>query len=141
MQNESITVRDRMQSRFCQFSTDDNIFDAVEKMQKYDTSGGPVVAGDGTLIGFLSEQDCIQQLLKASYHCEMTATVEELMQTEVLTVHPEMNIIDLALKLTVRKPKLYPVVASGKVVGIISRKEVISTLLEVGRECHLLKSA
>lgn len=141
MAQEAITVRDKMRKKFCSFHTQDNIFDAVEKMQKFDVSGGPVISDSGEIIGFLSEQDCIQQLLKASYHCEMTATVTDLMQTEVLTVTPEMNIIDLALKLTVRKPKLYPVVSGNKVVGVISRREVIATMLEVGRECHLLQSA
>jgi len=137
MSLDQTAVRDFMRKKYCSFSSDDNIFDAVERMQKYNISGGAVLDEEQKCVGFLSEQDCIQALLQASYHCEMTATAGDLMHEEVLTVDADMSIVDLASLFSVNKPKLYPVVSGGKVVGIVCRAEVIEVLLESGKDCHL----
>ncbi|MBO0170469.1 CBS domain-containing protein, partial [Vibrio parahaemolyticus] len=84
-----------------------------------------VIDDQERVIGFLSEQDLLEKLIKVSYHCQDTHIVSDCMYQEVLSVSPEMSIIELAEMMKVGKPKVYPVVDEGKLVGIITRRDVL----------------
>ncbi|OTW27676.1 hypothetical protein BA746_28510, partial [Vibrio parahaemolyticus] len=88
------------------------------------------------VVGFLSEQDLLDKLVKASYHCQDTHTVQECMHEDVLSVSPEMSVIELADMMKVGKPKMYPVVDDrGKLVGIITRRDVLRAIGMTLNEC------
>ena len=46
----------------------------------------------------------------------------------MLSVSPEMSIIELADMMKVGKPKVYPVIDNGKLVGIITRRDVLRAI-------------
>lgn len=103
--------------------------EAVEKLLYASQTGGPVVEGKRTVVGFLSEQDCLQMMLEGVYHNEQSATVADCMHTEVLTVNSDMAIVDLAQNLGSQKPKLYPVVNyTRELVGVISRTDILRAI-------------
>jgi predicted transcriptional regulator len=56
----------------------------------------------------------------------------------VITVDADMSIAELAEQLTTPKPKVYPVVEEGKLVGIISRSDVLQELYDASVRCHHL---
>ena len=50
------------------------------------------------------------------------------MYPEVLSVTSETSIIELADMMRVGKPKVYPVIDSGRLVGIITRRDVLKAI-------------
>ncbi|WP_330925854.1 CBS domain-containing protein [Candidatus Sororendozoicomonas aggregata] len=99
--------------------------------------GVPVVDENKKLVGFISEQDCIEKLLTSSYHCDMPPVVSDVMRSEVLTLAPGDGIIELADSMKNNKPKIYPVVEGGKLLGIINRTQVLKALTENLQKCHI----
>lgn len=95
-------------------------------------SGLPVVDANRHLLGFISEQDCIHALLVSNYHCEGDPVVDDVMFKEPLSVSPGMAIVDLAQKLGSGKPKVYPVVEHGKLIGTVTRTAVLAELARIG---------
>ena len=99
-------------------------------------AGLPVLDDQKRLIGFLSEQDCIPSLLTGSYHCDSRTRVEDLMSRTPLFVSPDDSILDLARQMTGARPKVYPVLEGGKVVGIINRRQVMQALNAQMKQCQ-----
>ena len=50
------------------------------------------------------------------------------MRKDAFTISPEMSVIELANMMQEGKPKVYPVVENKKLVGIISRREVLKAI-------------
>ncbi len=102
---------------------------AVDRLTDVAQLGGPVVDTAHKVVGFLSEQDCLARMLLSSYHDEGLAYVRELMRKDVLTVHMDSGIIELAQLMLGLKPKIYPVVDdNGVLQGVISRTDVLRAI-------------
>ncbi|MFM1647552.1 CBS domain-containing protein [Aeromonas salmonicida] len=125
---ESLKAKDYMQHRPITFSADMMVQSAVEKFLNSSQLGGPVVDALGHLIGWVSEQDCIAVMLKEAYHCEQVAQVKNVMRNEVLAVGPDTSILELAEMMMGQKPKIYPVVEEGRLLGVISRHDVMQAI-------------
>ncbi|MFM5856903.1 CBS domain-containing protein [Aeromonas rivipollensis] len=110
--------------------------EALDRLHQADASGLPVLDDQKRLIGFLSEQDCIPSLLTGSYHCDSRTRVEDLMSRTPLFVSPDDSILDLARQMTGARPKVYPVLEGGKVIGIINRREVMQALNAQMKQCQ-----
>jgi CBS domain-containing protein len=54
--------------------------------------------------------------------------VDDVMSRVPLTVKPDDSVVDLARRMGRDKPKVYPVVDSGKLVGLITRGDVLKAL-------------
>lgn len=91
--------------------------------------GAPVVDEHDHLIGFISEQDVLGKLLDSAYYGDEPALVRDLMRHQVLTVTPNKSITDLAQEMLGTKPKVYPVVEQERLVGIVTRRDILSALL------------
>ncbi|UTV26772.1 CBS domain-containing protein [Photobacterium atrarenae] len=125
---ESLKVKDYMNTRPVTFDPKMSLSQALGKLLLSKQIGGPVVDEQRKVVGFLSEQDMIHKLLKVGYHCQDTHNVQDCMRPEVLTVTPEDSIIELADVMTGQKPKIYPVVDNGRLVGIITRRDVLTAI-------------
>jgi CBS domain-containing protein len=101
---------------------------ATTALCKNKLTGLPVVNSQLQLIGFLSEQDCIGKILNESFYGYSDASVADVMQTETITVSPEMSIIDLAQKMKSNRPRIYPVIENERLIGLISRTDVLTAL-------------
>ncbi|MDX2320081.1 MAG: CBS domain-containing protein [Moritella sp.] len=133
----SLKVSDYMQLRPVKLTAEMPVATAVDKLLKSPHIGAPVVNDNDTLIGWISEQDCLASLLESSYYCEEVAIVADLMRTDVLTVRAEDNIIELAQKMLSAKPKVYPVIdAQGVVVAIITRRDVLKAMDKQQQSCY-----
>ena len=102
---------------------------AVEKLLASEYIGGPVVDDIGHVIGWLSEQDCLDKMIAASYYCELVALVADIMHKPCLTVKADLSIVDLAEQMLKTKPKIYPVVDdNNRFIGLITRKGVLKAM-------------
>ena len=133
----SLKVSDYMQLRPIKLTADMPVATAVDRLLKSGHIGAPVVDDSDTLIGWISEQDCLASLLESSYYCEEVAIVEDLMRSDVLTVRVEDGIIELAQQMLGVKPKVYPVIdEEGLLVGIISRRDVLKAMDKQQQACY-----
>lgn len=124
----SLKVRDYMRPRAVTFTVDMSLSTALDKVLNAINIGGPVVNDRNEVVGFLSEQDLLNRLVQVSYHCQDTHTVGDCMRADAFTISPEMSVIELANMMQEGKPKVYPVVENKKLVGIISRREVLKAV-------------
>lgn len=125
---ESLRVKDYMTLQAVTFRPEMSLSAALDKVMGSDYLGGPVINEKKEVIGFLSGQDLLDKLIKVSYYCQDTHIVSDCMSTDVLSVSSEVSVIDLAEMMKIGKPKVYPVVDNGKLVGIITRKDVLRAI-------------
>ncbi len=131
-----LQIRDHMSRLTHSLTPRLGLAEALDKLHHSGLSGLPVLDEQKRLIGFLSEQDCIPSLLTGSYHCDTRTRVEDLMSHTPLSVAPDGSILDLARQMSEAKPKIYPVLQGGKVLGIISRHQVMQALNQQMKGCQ-----
>jgi CBS domain-containing protein len=132
---ESLKVKDYMTLQAVTFTPEMSLSAALEKVMNSKYLGGPVLNDKKEVIGFLSGQDLLDKLLKVSYYCQDTHIVSDCMHPEVLSVTSETSIIELAEMMKVGRPKVYPVIDSGKLVGIITRRDVLRAIGKNIEDC------
>lgn len=126
----SILVRDFMQANVQAIKSDASVRDVVEHLLKWNITGAPVVDDSMRVIGFVSEQDCMKEMLNSAFYADNSALVTDIMRADVLTVTPETSILEIAETMLGNKPKNYPVIAQGKLVGLINRRQILLALKE-----------
>ena len=126
---ESLKVGDYMNQRPVTFSLDMTVAEAVEHLLQGKQSGGPVLDEYKKVVGFLSEQDCLAQMIESTYYREQVARVKDIMRTEVLSIKSYTSVLELAQKMMSEKPKVYPVVDDdGYLLGTINRTALLHAI-------------
>lgn len=125
---KSVKVRDYMAANLVTLSPDMEILDAIHSLVEKRISGAPVVDEHGNLVGVLSEMDCMRVALNAGYHEEYGGHVEEYMSRDVRTVEADASILELAQRFIDGPYRRFPVVESNRLVGQISRRDVLRAL-------------
>lgn len=132
-------VRDYMAADLVTFQEHENIMDVMEKLIKHGISGGCVVNDRHELLGVISEGDCMKQISDSRYYnMPMTdLTVGKRMQTNVVTIDGNMNVLDAAKKFIEMKFRRFPIVHEGRLIGQISQRDVLkAALLLKGQNWH-----
>ena len=126
---ESLKVSDYMNQRPVKLHIDMPVAEAVERLLVGKQSGGPVVDNHDKVVGFLSEQDCLSQMITSSYYREQVCRVADIMTKDVLAVKGYDSVIELAQTFLSAKPKIYPVIDDdGFLLGSINRSEVLNAI-------------
>ncbi len=128
MQSPKIRVRDYMHAVNHIFREDTSVEEVVKTLCKNKIVGGPVINEAKELVGFITEQDCIKQMLNNTYYCDSHHVARDIMRKNPLSVSPDYDVLHLAEDMTNKKPKIYPVVEEGKVIGLITRADVLKAL-------------
>lgn len=127
------TVRDIMSRDCYRVSPNASITTLAKGLALHRLPGAPVVDDADRLIGFISEQDVMGRVLDSIYHDDEAPLVKEMMRHEVLSVSPNKSITDLAQEMLGPKPKIYPVVEQQRLIGIVTRRDILVALLEIRR--------
>lgn len=125
---KSARVRDYMTGKLVTFSPDTDVLDAIHELVQHRIAGAPVVDDHGDLVGMLSELDCMKIALTAGYHGERGGPVADFMTADTKTVDADMSIIDLAALFLESGYRRYPVTKDNRLVGQISRRDVLRAL-------------
>ena len=126
---ESLQIQDYMTARPVKLKTTMPVAEAVEVLLANKQTGGPVVDEHNKVVGFLSEQDCIRQMIESSYYREQVCRVADIMHEKVMSVKPYNSVLELAQQMLREKPKVYPVVDDdGYLVGSINRSMVLQAI-------------
>jgi CBS domain-containing protein len=84
-----------------------------------------IIEGD-TVRGIVSERDVVRRLTERGADL-LDATVEELMTTDVVTCRPDDTVDAIAQTMTDRRVRHMPVLAEGRLAGIVSIGDVVSS--------------
>lgn len=121
----------------------------VKLMQEWKVSALPVLAGEGRVVGVVSEADLLPkeefrhgepsrgvQLSRLPDVAKAGAlTARELMSTPAVTVPADMTIADAARVMATKRVKRLPVVdAGGLLQGIVSRADLLKVFLRCDRD-------
>lgn len=118
-----------MNRRPIKLQLDTPVAEAVEQLLLAKQTGGPVINKQLELVGFLSEQDCLGQMVTSSYYREQVSLVEDIMVSPVITVKGNDSILEIAQLMIKERPKVYPVLDdSGALIGTINRSEVLNAI-------------
>lgn len=128
MNPKSALVRDYMAAHPITFNPDTDVLDAVHELVKHRIAGAPVVDQHGEVIGMLSEFDCMKIALNSGYYGDAGGPVSEYMSTNVESVDANMGIIELAQKFLQSGFRRFPVITENRLVGQISRRDVLRAL-------------
>jgi len=123
-------VKDFMTTNVRKLPLDLNILRAVQILSDDEISGAPVVDEHGRLVGMLTERDCMRVVLDAAYHGMPGGLVRDYMSTEPESVSPEETLVKLAQLFIERHFRRFPVVENGRLIGIISRRDVMRAIAE-----------
>jgi CBS domain-containing protein len=139
---------------------DDSLKEIIKKLSKNDISGMPVIDEDNKLVGMICESDILDalesksskfQLIFPSSHAlgmtfersseprELKETLNELgkmkaksiMTKELLTASPENTISEVSILMANHDINRVPVVNKDKLVGIVTRGDIIRGLSKV----------
>jgi len=123
---KSVELKDYMLKNPVKVKADVDLFDAIEAIIEYKISGVCVVDDENHLVGMLSEMDCMKAILSAMYNEETSVgPVREYMTTDLYSVGPHEDIVDVAQEMLKRRYRRCPVVQDGKLVGQITCRQLL----------------
>jgi len=113
------------------------VFDAMRILLRHRISGAPVVEDEGALVGMLSELDCLKVLANGEFydddHSE-EGTVRDYMSLGTRSVGLEVDVYSLSHYFLDHSVRRIPVLKGSKLVGLISRRDVLRAIEEMGRK-------
>jgi len=124
-----ITVADYMTQNFVKLTKEMSVIDAIKQTLSHKITGAPVVDAQGTLVGMFFEKDALKVVVESAYHQSAAGTVEEFMTQDVTHVDAESSIVDLAENFQNCAVRSFPVYRESKLVGVISRTDVLRALV------------
>ncbi|MEZ5786338.1 MAG: CBS domain-containing protein [Xanthobacteraceae bacterium] len=133
---------------------DANVQQVADLLVKHRISGLPVVDASGRVVGLVSEGDLLRRAdagtgherswwlklligsegLAREYIHEHSRQVSDVMSREIITASPDTPVSDLAEILEKHRIKRVPIVKDGKLVGIVSRANLLHGLVSLRNE-------
>jgi CBS domain-containing protein len=121
-----LTAREVMTSEVVTVHPSMNITELARLLGDRRISGVPVVDVKGALIGIVSEADILSR--KPGHE-----TVRSIMTTDVVAVSESESVQEIACLLSMKRINRVPVVRDRKVVGIVSRTDIVKALAGLPR--------
>lgn len=146
-----IKVKDVMSKQVLTILKGTSVKEVARILTKKGVGGAPVVDEKGNLIGIVSESDLIMQDVKVHFPTYISfldgfiyleslkrfeenlrkavgAKVEDVMTEKVVTVDADETIEEAATLLADRRLSRAPVLSQGKMVGIISKADIVKAI-------------
>jgi CBS domain-containing protein len=140
-----------MQAEVVTIGPDATVRELADLLATRKISGVPVVDGEGTVVGVVTEGDIVLQdaglhfphyiqFLDSTIYLESVSKFEErfrrtfgtkvadIMSAEVVTVAPDASVYDVATMMADRDVNRVPVLELGRLVGIITRADVVKAI-------------
>lgn len=109
----------------------DPIYEAIRTLVDNNITGLPVVDDDMNLVGVITEKDVLRLLYD---NRDESGKVEDFMTEKVISFGPGDSLIDIADSFINNHFRRVPIVTNGKLVGVISRKDIIAYILKLRHE-------
>lgn len=132
----SLFVRDCMHENPAKILADATIDEAMQLLLENKISGLTVVDEENTVVGVLSELDCLKATISNAYNEGSVggSIVREFMTTTVDTSSPDDNILAVGQEMLAKQQRRRPVVKQGKLVGQVSCRNILWAVGNFTRE-------
>lgn len=150
---DELKVRDIMQTDVITVAPESTVAELADILAEHKISGVPVVDGHGRVVGMVSEADVILQdadlhfpyyiqFLESVIYLQSVSKFEErfrkafgskvgdVMTDEVIDISPDATVRQAATVMADQKVNRLPVTESGRLVGIITRGDVVRAIAE-----------
>ena len=127
-------VRDAMTPHPVTITPDTPIRELERLFEVHDFNGVPVVDGQGQLQGMATKFDVLKafelntECLAPHYAEIMAQPVKTVLTPDPVTIDPDLPLSRLLQQLVEMRVKSFPVVDEGRLVGIVSREDVLRAL-------------
>lgn len=111
-----ITVKEIMTAGVISVTAGETVEHVAALLFNRGITGVPVVDGDGTVVGMVTELDVISKVGQR---------VADIMSTDIVTVTEDTSAEHLAELLGTMRVRRVPVVQDGRLVGIVSRSDLV----------------
>ncbi len=124
---QKLTAKDVMTREILAVQASTPVYDAIKLLVENEISGLPVVDGDLNLVGILTERDVLSLLRSRQGEGKR---VEDFMSPDVISFDQETDLSVICDCLDEKLIRRVPITAGGKLIGIISRHDIIRLILE-----------
>ena len=124
-----LKARDIMTKEVITVGPDITLAEAIKILVEKKISGMPVINTSGEIVGILSEKDILNFAFGRN---PQNIRVMEAMTKNVLSFPPDAAVALIASAIASRRFRRVPIVEAGKVVGIISRRDIMKSVFQVG---------
>lgn len=100
--------------------------DVIALLLRWHISAVPVVDDENKMVGIVSEIDLVNLTFDGN---AADTTIEEVMVTDLVFFSPETHLAELVQAFSKRHLRRVPILDEGKVVGIISRRDILREML------------
>jgi CBS domain-containing protein len=121
-----IPVKEVMTRNVITFQEDTPVEEVAQTLTSKRITGAPVVAGDGVVVGIVSEVDVFTKKGK---------TARDIMSPHVISVTEDTGIDEAARLLAGERIRRVPVIKRGKMVGLLSRSDVLDFFAKTRWTC------
>ena len=122
-------ISDIMSTDVVAAGPDTTILEATNILVKHNISGLPVVDENKKLLGIVSEKDLLRLTYGLKTHSytsnDSPKTVQEVMTKEIVTFDEDDSLSDIIKCLMENNFRRVPILSDDKLVGIISRKDLL----------------
>lgn len=148
------TVADIMERDPVTVQPEDSVETLLKALREHELPGLPVVNGGGRCVGIVTESDLVlvdeEEDLRLPLHIDLfggtvflgrlkpfedrvkkaiASTVADMMSSDPVTVTPETDVHDAARLISERRHNRLPVVEHGRLVGVVTRLDVLEALV------------
>jgi CBS domain-containing protein len=149
----ALTVRDIMETGVPFVYPGDSVERVVQVLREHELPGVPVVNEGGRCVGIITEEDLVMSGEDADLHLPhyfqlfggfvfleplshfeerlrkaVAATAEDLMTKDPVTIEPSASVEEAARIIARRRHNRLPVVEHGRLVGVVTRLDVLEAL-------------
>ena len=123
---DSLTAADIMARSEATLDSESDIYAAMERLLTGGLTGAPVVDDDGTLLGMLTERDCLKVMVDGALDGLPRGKVSDYMTSPAESITPTTSLYDVAQVFLTRSYRKLPVVdRDGRVIGQVSRRDIL----------------
>lgn len=150
---DELNVGDIMQTEVITVGPNTTVRELANILAEHKISGVPVVDEEDRVVGMVSEADIIVQDAELHFpyyvplldsviylqsfhkfeerlHKMFGSQVKEIMSTEVTAIAPDATVRDAATLMADREINRLPVVAEGRLVGIVTRHDIVQAIAD-----------
>ena len=128
------SIKPVMKTNVITVKKDTPVYDAIELLLNNHITGLPIVDDNDNLVGMITEKDVLKLLYA---NIKEDAKVEQFMTKDVVTFDESDNLTDLAECFIHNNFRRVPILKNGKIVGILSKKDIIAYILKIKKVGHL----
>ena len=135
-------VKEFMDKKYVTLSPDMDVYNAIDILLDKGLTSAVVVEEDNSIVGILSEKDCLTLLTEGEYHELPSGRVSDFMTKKVVTTSATMDIFHVAeLFRTHFFRRVVIADKDNKMIGQITRRDLLRVIKKFKKEESIKKIA